>query len=609
MGTTLAHRGPDGIAYYCGKSVGFVHCMLHDTPESLIESLPNCSKDGKTIVTFHGRIDNRQELYNRIGWIKPLATVTDSDLVLDAYRKWKSNCIDYLLGDFAFALWDEKENTVFCARDHMGVKPFYYSFTGATFAFASEIKALFAIPEIVKTLNEERVAEYLASVVIENESTFYKNIFRLPPGHFLEIKANSMRRVRYHQFCPAIIHCKNDHEFEEQFREIFTNAVRDRLRSAYPIGAYLSGGLDSASIVCTAAGLFAKQIPGKLHTFSGIFDKIKQCDEQKYFSSILEQYKIPSHTLHTDSVNPSYAYEKLLKEEDEPFLLPHIFMSMGLLPQAREAGVRILLDGHDGDAAVSYGYSIFSELLLSGSWRELASLYNDAGMTSGKSIFKRILHLCWYVICNRIPVGVPFSPQREKILQSLRLLDNDFAAKTDIKARLISKSGNFPYFGEKEKVFHAKNITQPCQPFVLELFERVTVKEGFVARYPYFDKRVIEFCLALPARQKLRKGLNRSIVRRALGDLLPEIIRERKNKTDFTASLLNAFTENDQGWLLQNLEIVGKEYSNCVNNEFLKTSIARFVDINNPCRAAGLRELLLAVQCFRWEKNNFMNVK
>lgn len=605
MAKALVHRGKDGISYFCHKSVGMVHCQWHDTPESLLETLPHAVDGGRLVITFHGRIDNREELRDQLAWQKPLSATTDSDLVVAAYDKWGKGCTEYLLGDFAFAIWNDREQKLYCARDHMGIKPFYYYLDDSRFVFASEIKGLLALPEIPRIMNEVRVADYLTSVVLDKELTFYQQILRLPPGHILEVQPEGAQLERYHQFAPVELRWTKDSEYEEQFRAIFAEAVRCRLRSAFPVGSYLSGGLDSASIVCTAAGLFETEMPGRLQTFSGVFNDLASCDEREYFSSVVERYSLISHAIPVDTINPALAYERLIQDEDEPFLSPHIFMSLNLLPLVRESGVRILLDGHDGDAAVSYGTNITVDLALSGKLRQLVDCYREAGVKSGKSIARRILSVYWNVLCVNIHRSLPYVFPGKELAQSLKMLNPDLVERTGIRERRAARSADVPRYGQKEAVFHLKNITQSIQVFVLEFFERLTTREGIVARYPFFDKRVIEFCLALPTGQKYQQGLNRSIVRRSLADLLPEGIRNRKDKTDFTPSLLHAFRNNDLGWLLHNIDNIDKFHYDFIDKAFCLDARARYNDSGNPLGQMALGELLLMILFSRWKRKFF----
>src|SRR5207245_10257224 len=175
---------------------------------------------------------------------------TDAALILAAYERWGERCPEHLLGDFALAIWDARRATLFCARDHFGVKPFYYHHApGRLFCFASEIKGLVALAEVPRRLNETRVADYLVPLLEDKEITFYEEIVRLPPAHRMAVTREGVRMEQYWALDPEReIRMKSDGEYAEAFREIFTEAVRWRLRSAIPVESMSSGVLDSSSI-------------------------------------------------------------------------------------------------------------------------------------------------------------------------------------------------------------------------------------------------------------------------------------------------------------------------------------------------------------------------
>ncbi len=186
--------------------------------------------------------------------------VTDAELILRAYKRWGERSPEHLLGDFAFAIRDAHRDVLFCARDHFGVKPFYYHHApGRLFCFASEIKGLLALAEVPRRLNETRVADYLVPLLEDKVITFYEEIVRLPPAHRMTVSRDGVRIEEYWALDPTReIRMKSGEEYAEAFREIFTEAVHCRLRSAFPVGSMLSGGLDSSSIVCVARKLIAK---------------------------------------------------------------------------------------------------------------------------------------------------------------------------------------------------------------------------------------------------------------------------------------------------------------------------------------------------------------
>lgn len=289
----LAHRGPDGSNIWSERAVGFGHRMLWTTPESLLEKLPLVNQSGDLAITADARIDNRDELIAALAFNdRPSEKITDSQLILAAYEKWGDRCLEHLLGDFAFAIWDGRNQIVFCARDHFGVKPFYYYYrAGQVFVFASEIKALLCLSEVPRRLNEVRIADYLTAMMEDKSNTSYQGILRLPPAHTMTVSYGGGIRLRsYWSVDPSReLRLNSDEEYADAFRELFTEAVRCRVRSAFPVGSHLSGGLDSSYITCIARELLPQEAGSVLHTFSNIFDDVAQCDERPFIEAVLAQ--------------------------------------------------------------------------------------------------------------------------------------------------------------------------------------------------------------------------------------------------------------------------------------------------------------------------------
>src|SRR3989449_1054025 len=323
MTARLAHRGPDGTGAWREGPVALGHGMLHTTPESLREQQPLVGTRGDLVLAADARIDNRGELCSLL---PAPSDATDADLILAAYERWDETCPEHLLGDFAFAIWDAREQRLFCARDHFGVKPFYYHHRlGRLFAFASEIKGLLALPDVPRRLNETRVADYLVPLLEDKEITFYEEIVRLPPAHWMTVDREGIRRQEYWSLDPEReIRLGSDDEYAAAFREIFTEAVRCRLRSAFPVGSMLSGGLDSSSIVCVARELLAQGGCPRPHTFSAVFDDVPECDERRYIETVLSGGGVEPHLIRGDKVNPVERLEQDLVQQDEPFYAPNL---------------------------------------------------------------------------------------------------------------------------------------------------------------------------------------------------------------------------------------------------------------------------------------------
>ena len=222
MNDKIAHRGPDGSKVWCEGPVAFGHQMLHTTPESLHEILPFEDEESGLVITADARIDNREDLAPKLG-IEDNEHVSDSYFILKAYEKWGEKCPEELLGDFAFAIWDKNRETLFCARDHMGVKPFYYYLSDDVFYLSSEKKGLLVANEIPKKINEVRVADYLTFFVNDKEITFYEEIFRLKPAYYVIMDFLIMMRCYWDLNPNQEIIMDSDEEYAEKFLQIFLN--------------------------------------------------------------------------------------------------------------------------------------------------------------------------------------------------------------------------------------------------------------------------------------------------------------------------------------------------------------------------------------------------
>ncbi|MDA3971875.1 MAG: asparagine synthase-related protein [Desulfobulbaceae bacterium] len=595
-----SHRGKDGVSFWIEKQVGFVHLMTHDTPESLNERLPYQTADGRLAITFHGRLDNREDIYSQCELKEPITNLADSRLIIAAYQEWGESCPERLLGDFAFAIWDQSAQKLFCARDHMGVKPLFFCLTPSFFCFATEIKSILALPGISKEINEERLADFLVCVVTENRTSFFKDIFRLQPAHTLVFQDNTLKENRYWQMKPAEFTFKTDQEYEEAFLDIFTKAVHARLRSAFPVGAFLSGGLDSSSITCMAAGPLNSSFQGNLHTFSGIFDTITECDEREFFQSVLDRYPTTPHFLETDQLLPGQAFDQFAEYADEPIYGPHFFMGWGLLAQAQKAGVRVLLDGHDGDSAVSYGYGRLAELAGQGRIFQLAREYQGIKSLNPYRAVRRILALYRLLLRKKRPFPNNVSSGNAALKQNLEMCNPEFLLKSGVEERLLQLLEKMPDRSLPEAELHYLNINQPLHPYALEFLEKTSAYYGISQCFPFFDIRVIQFCLALPAEQKLRLGYNRDIVRRALQNILPNSTRYRKEKTDFSQNLLDGFHVRDRDWFLSSIDNAAKRNYDHVNINYIIGNEKEPLSPNSTLSTTELLRLLKLIAVDKW---------
>ena len=427
----------------------------------------------------------------------------------------------------------------FLRRDHSGVKPFYYYSSKSVFLFASEIKALFAIPEVPRKLNEVMVARYLTTAFEDTSVSFYEDVVRLPPGHCLTVSPEGRSLRGYWSLDPGReLKFSSDEEYAEALREIFIEAVRCRLRSAFPVGSELSGGLDSSSVACTAARVLSEGGKHRLHTFSAIFDNVPECDERPYINAVLDQGGFEPHWVPSDNLNPLGDIERTFWHLEEPFWVPSMFMFLAMFNAAQTSGVRVLLSGQDGDNAVGYGLEHISKLILTGHW--IVASREVAGLAAH---FRRSR---WRIVRNFV-IG-PHLPQSARNFreflrrccgETARIINPSFADQV-VFASNQQPDGLRAVAAMRGVLDQWVALTDGVNANGCEQFDKAAARFRIEPRYPFFDRRLLEFCLAIPTSQKLYHGFVRMVMRRAMNGILPETIRWRGGKATATPNFNRA---------------------------------------------------------------------
>jgi asparagine synthase (glutamine-hydrolysing) len=545
---TLAHRGPDGEGLWCGRHAALGHRLLHTTPESLAETQPLVHRTGAFVLTADARIDNRDELIRELGPLRRDGAATDSELILAAYDRWGRRCPEHLVGDFAFALWDDAKGHLFCARDHFGVKPFYYHHQPARlFAFATEIKGILALPGVPRRLNASRVADYLQWSFDDQEITFYTGIVRLPPAHTLVVNRERLTLQRYWSLDPEReVRLGSDRAYAEAFMDVFTQAVQCRLRSAFPVGSSLSGGLDSSSIVCTARDVLRRQARPPLHTFSLLFDDLPECDESPFIDAVLDGGDLVPHRIRGDRLSPLEELDRYLTCEDGASWVFNMCLHWAMHRSAAEHGVRVFLDGLGGDEVVCHGIGRLPELVRSGRLPELAVSVIRLGRHFGQPpmrILRRVairpllppaaLRL-WAARRGRLPPA-PGPPRVRPLVASA------LAKRVGLEERLRHLDRARPAAPSTLRGSHYTALLDGINSAGFESIDPVAAAFSLEPRYPFYDRRLVEFCLALPGEQKLRWGWSRFILRQAMAGTLPERVRRRGGKTNLSAQFNEGF--------------------------------------------------------------------
>ena len=532
----IAHRGPDGVGHWVDGPVGVGHRMLHTTAESLQEHQPLLDETGNLCLTLDGRVDNRDDLKTVLeGKGVRLRTDTDAEFVLQAYACWGEACPKRIIGDFAFVIWDRRKRQLFCARDILSMKPFYYYISGQTFLWASEPQQLFADPLTRREPNEGMIGEYLASAITHKEETLFRGVLRLPPAHVLIVKPGGLRKTRYWDIDPAkTIRYRTDAQYTEHFSELFTQAVRCRLRSHGPVGAELSGGIDSSSVACLTQSLSydaSVTNPG-FETFSLVFQGLP-CDESAYIQDVVRMGNMKSNLVYPEAlVTPNYAQQHVHRYHDFPDY-PNAATSYPLKRLAREKGFRVLLTGFGGDQWLFGNPYYYADLLRR---LRLPSLIRRFRRDSGRhDIIGALRHLLTYGLCPLLPrTGrrvISWGRAQEGFPP---WINSQFARRVSLRERIRTEIRGRDYSSFAQWAVY-KMATHGWQIHFDEMDERAASWFGLERRHPLSDRRIVEWALAVPEEQRQRRGHTRFVLREAVRGLLPDTVQNRVTKADFSA--------------------------------------------------------------------------
>lgn len=546
MTAPLERRGPEGTHHVLGGPVALGHTLLATTPEALKEILPFTDLSTGCAITGDVRLDNRDGLILSLGLDQGRAAFGDGELVLRTYLAWGEGCVDHLLGDFAFAIWDPRSGCLFCARDHTGMRQLiYHHQPDRLFAFATEPGAVLAHRAVPRHLNETRVADFLLGLEgADFESTFFSGVLRLPPAHSLTVGRDGLSIRRYWTLKPApLLTLGSEDEYSDAFLTVFTEAVRCRLRSARPVGSMLSGGMDSGSVVAVATRLLEAAGAPPLKSFSAIGPDPDSCRES---STILEVVKLPH--LEPLVISPAILEEHgeavlaLTEQVDDPFDA-HMVMIRTIYHQARLAGVSVVLDGVNGDVALT-SETYQSRLLRRGSWRKAwreaigEETFFGGGWTRRHSL--------------RASAIRAFAPNwlrwlRRRLLRHLLIvgLNSAFARRVRAIERLDRYWQLNGALGRNFAEDRCRAMMSANPVVGRERYDRVAASCAVECRDPFMDVRVLELSLRLPGTMLHRDGWRKLVLRRAMSGLLPNKIIWRFGKEHvgwlFTQKLVERF--------------------------------------------------------------------
>lgn len=537
MMRVLEHRGPDGEGVFVEGPAALGHRRL-----SIIDVAgghqPMCNEDENLQITFNGEIYNHQELrreLERRG--HRYRTHCDTETILHLFEDAGEAFLNKLRGMFAFAVWDRRKQSLFCARDRLGVKPFYYTVSGGRFAFASEIKALLELPHVSRRINRDALPEFFTVGYISSSETLFEGIYKLMPGHALRVEHGHWRDFPYWSLhFPSVVERKRTEEYVEEFRELFTESVRLRLMSDVPLGAFLSGGLDSTAVVATMRKLTGG---GRVKTFSVGYGEDKY-SELDYAREAAQQFGTDHHELRLDRPSFFAALPRMIWHEDEPVAWPS---SVSLFVVAQEASkhVKVVLTGEGSDELMG-GYSRYWATLLN---TRLGDVYWTLSPRKAQDSVRRLLE------SSAVPPRLRWKLQHT-FLYWPRALDELYFSNfvstffpAELPALLNGDgqpgiSGINPYktaidLASREPTpdLLSKLLYTDIRTYLLELLmkqDQMSMAASVESRVPFLDHVLVEKVCAMPSSAKLHRFTTKYVLRKAMEGVVPSSILHRRKR-------------------------------------------------------------------------------
>jgi asparagine synthase (glutamine-hydrolysing) len=468
--------------------------------------------DGELQLLHNGEIYNYVELREELAAKgHRFRTATDSEVILAAYREWGERCVERFNGMWAFCIWDARRQTLFCSRDRLGVKPFYYRVDGARLSFASE-----PWPLRRGETNLRAVHDYLEQGYLdEGDETFFTGVVRLPPAHSLTFGAEGLRLRRYWSLEPG----EPPADAVEMVRETVLDAVRLQLRSDVPVGTCLSGGIDSSSIAVAVAHL------GHEHqkTVTAYFEDAG-FDERPFARAVVDQIGAEPHWVTFDAAQLASDLPSIVQAQGEPFGSTSICAGWYVMRAAREAGLTVMLDGQGGDEIfagyrASFGYRL-ADMVRSGRVVDAAGELRAFAGRHGAP---------WAAVA----LATPHVPERLRLAARGRLRGSSSLVGPALREGVAAPARNGSAFPDRLRRQLELLLTARGLPELLRYEDRNSMAHSLEARVPLLDHRLVELAFSLPGDELIRKGETKSVLRRALRDLLPPKVAARRDKLGF----------------------------------------------------------------------------
>ena len=538
----VSYCGPDARDTWFNGPVGLGHTMLRTTRESQIERQP-ASLGGRFWIAADARIDCREELKGKLAELEggkvSGPTATDSDLIVRSYAVWGADCVQHLRGDFTFAIWDAQRKLLFCARDHFGIKPFYYSELGELFLFSNVLDCVRQHPEVSAELNDAAVGDFLLfGLNCDVATTTFRDIQRLPPAHSMTVSSEGLRIHRYWSApTEGRIRYPRPEDYVEHFQILLQAAVSDRM-APDRTGILLSGGLDSGTVAATARGLSTGTGHSQdLRAYTVVYESLFQDEEGAYARETADFLKIPLRIIPMDHIQPFERWDDPCRSVPEPADDP-CFAGLFDQFQAISADCRVVLSGEGSDGLMHFQmWPYVKDTLRNREWqRLLADTSRYAWLRSSS------LPRAWRR-AKRLFGEDATSPQYP------RWLAPDFARRLNLQERVMERNrppAASPSHPVLPKGYASLSAWYWCHMFELE--NAGVTHCPVEVRHPFFDLRIVNYLLALPP---FPLFFQKRLLRDAVAGRLPERIRTRRKSPLAADPLVAHFAQRKTAWMDQ----------------------------------------------------------
>ncbi len=544
MLAVVPYRGIDGLGVWHRGPVAMGHARLCTTVEASAETSPFVDDNAGLVLSMDGRLDNRDDLIKELtAHGHRVHTGTDAEIMLRSWQCWGTDAPAKVIGDFAFALWDETTRTLYCARDPLGVKSLYYYQGSGFFLCASEVHQLFQDPRVPRRPNEPAIADILVRAPVSRVETLFEGIRRLEPSHYLRVSARGVECRRYYDLDPSReISYSTDEQYGEHFLSLFKEATRCRLRSVKGVASDLSGGLDSSSIVCMTETL-RRNREVQVDNFESFSVRFAPgpAAEDEYVDEVLHKYP-HRHTYLSPGMAPLTELMRQVAHYMDLPDYPNTACADYTPLLGKRDDLRVRMTGLGGDEWLSGTYFVYADLIKQlriPALLETLRIHRNPPIGFGPfpGYVKTLL-----------PYGVlPLVPDSLKsVLRQWRnpaepnaVVSREFAARTRLSERLSTRPSlpRCRSFAQRDVygVYSSGSLA-----YALEMIGRWEAGFRVEGRHPFLDRRVMEFAFAIPYSQRCRGNFTKIVLREAMRGILPERLRMRPDKADPTELYANA---------------------------------------------------------------------